>query len=52
MMLCAVSRWVEDETPEVNLQSGFNLLPLAGVMPAHGSCADDWISAPNEPPSY
>lgn len=41
----------EDETPEVNLQSGCNLLQLAGIMPAHGSCADDWPPSPDETPS-
>lgn len=40
----------EDETPEVNLQSGCNLLPLLGIMPAHGSCANDWPSSPSETP--
>lgn len=40
----------EDETPEVNLQSGPNLPPLPDIMPAHGSCVGDWPSSPDETP--
>lgn len=40
----------DDQTPEVNLQSGRSLPPHLGIMPAHGSCAIGWPSSPNETP--